>query len=367
MSEQTEDERFRFWMATAICLITLIMWRPVSAFCNAQPDGYEPDNSPGKATVTLVYISDAEDQHHGFHNEEDEDWVEFCALPGESYEIEGTNVGSRSELGLELYDTDGKTMIMSEYWADGNGVVRLDWRCKKSGAYYVRVTPNDPSVFGKGTQYDLAIYIPGVPPGSGNMTGLIRDSASRKPVPQVKMSTSGKAFTWYNSRKGDYVLSDTVGSYTITLIAAGYRTFNGKIEIIDSKTVPKDYDLVALQTPDLVITAVSGPAEAIRGQPVSVLYTVGNQGKAGAGAFKIGIYLSKDRTIKPGQDRLIGSRKVPGQAAGASSTATTKVKIPADVTPGAYYLGAVADYGGSVAEGGEDNNAMASKKTVQIR
>jgi len=121
-----------------------------------------------------------------------------------------------------------------------------------------------------------------------------------------------------------------------------------------------------LKSPDLVIATVSGPARGAAGQPVSVSSTVKNQGKANASAFKVGLYLSKDRTVKPSEDRLIGSYQVKKLAAGASSQAATKITIPTDVTPGAYYLGAVADNSLSVAEAREDNNAVASKQTIGI-
>ena len=46
---------------------------------------------------------------------------------------------------------------------------------------------------------------------------------------------------------------------------------------------------------NLVVTAVSGPAQAYLNQTISVTFTVKNQGDAASGAYQVGLYLSKDR------------------------------------------------------------------------
>jgi hypothetical protein len=364
MNTRPVSRNFLFRMAVALCCIGFVIW-PAPAFSGTEQDSFEPDDTFKKATITLVYEGFGKARRHNFHDDGDEDWVRFMALPGYAYEIEGKNIGARSDVGLELYGTDGKTLLMFEEWPDANGVVRLDWSCKRIGVYYVRVRPNDPTLFGPGTGYGLTLWIPTGPPGSGNMTGYIKDAASGKPVPKVAIKIDGK--TSGLCVKGFYVLSETAGDYTITLTARGYRPFSEKVKIPDSRTVPRDFELVSLKSPDLVITTVSGPAEGGRGKSIPIAGTVKNQGRTGASGSTVGFFLSKDRTIKPGQDRLLGSLKVQPAPAGASVKAATRVKIPANVAPGTYYLGAVADFSRSVVEAVEDNNTMVSKQTIQIR
>jgi RHS repeat-associated protein len=110
--------------------------------------------------------------------------------------------------------------------------------------------------------------------------------------------------------------------------------------------------------PDLAVTSVSGPASAGAGATVGVATSVSASAAGGAArSFRVGIYLSADPVIAP-DDKLLGTRSVSGLAAGATSDATTSVKLPAGIR-GRYYLGAIADSTGLVAESDESNNALA--------
>jgi len=59
-------------------------------------------------------------------------------------------------------------------------------------------------------------------------------------------------------------------------------------------------------------------------------------------------------------DIKIGSRNVGGMlAAGASSSKSTTLKVPATLAPGVYYIGAIADAADAQIETNESNNALA--------
>jgi subtilase family serine protease len=87
---------------------------------------------------------------------------------------------------------------------------------------------------------------------------------------------------------------------------------------------------------------------------------VKNQGTVGTGStpFRVGFYLSKDKTITT-SDTFLGSRSVSSLAAGASSQAATQVRIPADLTLGTYFIGAIADDTNVITETNELNNNLA--------
>jgi subtilase family serine protease len=116
--------------------------------------------------------------------------------------------------------------------------------------------------------------------------------------------------------------------------------------------------------PDLVIAAVTGPATAAPGGSITVSATVANTGNAPSAPSRVGIYLSTDATIGAG-DVLLGSRSVPALAPGAASTEATTVTLPAD-TAGTFWLGALADLDGAVAEASEANNALAASSSLLI-
>jgi hypothetical protein len=110
---------------------------------------------------------------------------------------------------------------------------------------------------------------------------------------------------------------------------------------------------------NLVVTSVSGPAQAPLNETISITYTVKNTGDTTSGAHEVGLYLSQDKTIDPATDRLLKSVAFPaGLAAGKSKKATAKVIIPNyyfDGLSGKYYYGAVVD-----------SSAKASSKQVAI-
>jgi subtilase family serine protease len=74
---------------------------------------------------------------------------------------------------------------------------------------------------------------------------------------------------------------------------------------------------VTLFRPDLRVSTVLGPASglAIAGQSLGVTTTVRNVGPAGAGAFRVGLYLSHDTALS-GEDFPLGTRQSAGLAAG---------------------------------------------------
>jgi subtilase family serine protease len=120
--------------------------------------------------------------------------------------------------------------------------------------------------------------------------------------------------------------------------------------------------------PDVVISAVSGPTTATPGSTIIVNNTARNNG-LDAGPFNVGIYLSNTSTITT-LNRLLATRRVSaGLAFNQTSAQGTSVQIPADVAPGTYFLGAIADIDDEVDEGtsgAEDNNTRAAASSILI-
>ncbi|MDH4065530.1 MAG: S8 family serine peptidase, partial [Acidobacteriota bacterium] len=111
--------------------------------------------------------------------------------------------------------------------------------------------------------------------------------------------------------------------------------------------------------PDLVISAVAGPAWAAAGDAVSVTDTTRNQGSQSTPSSATGFYLSTNSTLDQ-SDIFLGRRVVSSLAAAASEAATTELLIPASTTAGTYYVVAKADWDGQVEETSESNNTRAS-------
>jgi len=116
--------------------------------------------------------------------------------------------------------------------------------------------------------------------------------------------------------------------------------------------------------PDLVTTAISGPATGFVGQTVSVASTVGNVGGAPAAAFRITFYMSPTDP-NPGAGTAVGYRDVSSLAVGTSLTTSADVTIPGGFSAGTYYLSAVADSGNVVAELDETNNGRTATSVIR--
>jgi subtilase family serine protease len=117
--------------------------------------------------------------------------------------------------------------------------------------------------------------------------------------------------------------------------------------------------------PDLTVTAVTAPASGLTSKTITVSNTVANTGGAAAGAFRVTLYMSPTDPT-PGAGTPVGYRDVSSLAVGASSTASTVVTIPATAAAGAYYVSAVADSAGAVAELDETNNGRTAATTTAV-
>ncbi len=88
----------------------------------------------------------------------------------------------------------------------------------------------------------------------------------------------------------------------------------------------------------------------------SISYTINNTGTLASTASTTGIYLSPDSTITSADTR-IASIATASIATGGQVAQGTTLTFPTNLTPGTYYLGALADYAGQVGESNESNNA----------
>jgi len=125
---------------------------------------------------------------------------------------------------------------------------------------------------------------------------------------------------------------------------------------------------IQVSGPDLVMTAVTPNASTVnQGAMLSVTNTAQNQGLISAGSFKIAYRLSLNTTYGDGDDVAITTtRSVTSLAAGAFSTATTSLAVPATTPPGNYYVCAMADSLAAVTELDETNNTLCSAVTVSV-
>ena len=107
--------------------------------------------------------------------------------------------------------------------------------------------------------------------------------------------------------------------------------------------------------PDLIISALTGPAVAAAGGAIAINETTKNQGGGGAGASTTRYFFSTNNAIDAG-DTVLGTRAVPVLSASATSAATASLIVPAGLQTGTYYVLAQSDADGSIVETVESNN-----------
>jgi len=117
--------------------------------------------------------------------------------------------------------------------------------------------------------------------------------------------------------------------------------------------------------PDLVVSTLQAPGSVLRDRAFNIQETTANTATVGAaGASITAFYLSLDLIADP-TDTPLGSRAVANLAPGASASGATSVAIPVSVTPGTYFIIAVADANAVVAESGESNNTLSRRIKVR--
>jgi hypothetical protein len=112
--------------------------------------------------------------------------------------------------------------------------------------------------------------------------------------------------------------------------------------------------------PDLVVASISAPEGSVTiGGPVSLGATVRNRGGAGAGASKLGFFLSRDAKRSSDDVALGGRVSIRALKSGKKSTQGTPATIAAGTIAGEYSLLACADVRAKVGEKKEGNNCRA--------
>jgi len=200
------------------------------------PDDYENDNRHGYKSARVIVVDDSEPQHHNFDKAGDVDWVKFYVLANTFYGIEVLDTGSKCNPIIELYDSDGTTLLRKESNCPIVGQTFLGlYKFLKEGFYYVKLSNCDSDVYGTGTEYNLRLWgwIPSVlspSPPPCILTGIISDSITKAPIRNARVKTDHMGSSLSNE-KGSYTLIEEQGNWTLTVNACGYYPFSQNVSI----------------------------------------------------------------------------------------------------------------------------------------
>jgi CARDB len=112
--------------------------------------------------------------------------------------------------------------------------------------------------------------------------------------------------------------------------------------------------------PDLTVSKLNADTSTTAGGHLqNALAEILNRGKRPAGSFRVRFYLSADTNITTDDIDTGSGCEIAGLGRGESAQCGKDVDVPASVTPGLYYLGAIIDDPNAVVEKDESNNFKA--------
>ena len=112
----------------------------------------EPDNTPAQARSLAVGTT----EHHAFCVANDQDWVKFTATAGTAYTLETLNLAVDTDTNLDLYKSDGTTLVASNDDGPVGVASRIDYTPTVTGTYLLKARALD-SLGGVTHSYDLRI------------------------------------------------------------------------------------------------------------------------------------------------------------------------------------------------------------------
>jgi murein DD-endopeptidase MepM/ murein hydrolase activator NlpD len=94
-------------------------------------------------------------QTHNLCAQGDVDWFMFPAQAGQPIRIQTSPVSGNAAAVIQLYDTDGKTLLGEQWPAAFNTAAQLDWTAPAQGIYFLRVSALDDRLYGSNVLYQI--------------------------------------------------------------------------------------------------------------------------------------------------------------------------------------------------------------------
>ncbi len=164
---------------------------------------------------------------------------------------------------------------------DSPAEVLLSWKCPADGVYFIRVSPHEPSVFGRETGYDLSVYIPvqGIP---GLLVGRVTDSGGGG-VGSARIRSDLGGAAGLSDASGNFVLVVPSGIHAVTVHAPGFEPHVFSDVVVQSEsTARRD---VVLTTPHQAARADAGPDRIVLEGETITLDSAGSQTPGGDASF----------------------------------------------------------------------------------
>jgi hypothetical protein len=162
--------------------------------------------------------------------------------------------------------------------------------------------------------------------------------------------------------------------FQVRLDTASAGTRSGQISFANSdfNESPFNFSITGVvnaapsNQPDLTASNLSvAEATAAPGQSITISYRLDNIGSAAAADFDVGFYLSTDPIIDTG-DQLFAYQPIASQAGNSSTPHAGTAPLPADLMPGTYFVGVIADDMNLVTNEINENNNVSNAAQIAV-
>lgn len=207
-------------------------------FLTSGYDRYENNDVPAKARPFIL----GDKQRHGFHHDQDRDWIRFHAVPSMAYAIEATSLTPGCSLVMEIYDKDANTLLTAKTFDGADNQTPLNWPDNatldihpeiRKGHYYAKIMPANNGAACIGAMYEIWLHHAA---GAFDVRVMGQAICAGDPVysPDIWfVAENNKDYPAdiINPDQGVYQILLEAGVYLLIAKKDGFETFEKEIEI----------------------------------------------------------------------------------------------------------------------------------------
>ncbi len=270
---------------------------------------------------------------------------------------------------VQVENTPSQTPSSTEYWGYKSVTVNTGSNSftfnrympianTSSGSQFV--LPSSNILYGNSSSFSIKVYSPVSGGSYSTHVKVILDKSKTSPY-DYQFDCSPNPQTVTNSVS---TFTCPIGSsYAVGTYYIHYDIWSIDVntdKVTDQNNWSAD-SIVIVPNYNLTPSAISvSPTSKLPGGTVNVSYTINNSGSSSTGSFQNQIRLSTDTTINSSDILLTTRTMSSGVAGNGSSTDSVTATIPSGTTPGSYYIGVIADSGGSISEQSESDNTRST-------
>ena len=318
-----------------------------------------------------------------------DDWLSIELAAGERLEVEARFDAREGDIDLELYATDGETLLDVSNGLQGEETVRL-LRAPEAGNYYVRVFLRPADALNAANSYTLIVDVRAAD-ACGNddyEPNDNRETAQLLPDGRHDLKLCPGEEDWYRfaipaGNTVSFQVASGAAGVTIalfgtdglriderrdriTLMAEETGTYYLRARVDSVDSVDYTLTIAGVSGVDLTLDPPSlEPAIGAPGEDIRVVTSVHNRRGDGADDVLIRYTLSRDNEVSA-TDIVLGERRVVEIPGGETVEVRERVSLPFDVGAGRWFVIVTVDPDSEIPDLRRSNNAAATPIDLDV-